>query len=229
MGESTMPQLTWLYRVRKIAKGTVVRSYSPSAVNAAIRELKPLLNSIEGARKVPRILSDCGIKFVIVESTSQAKIDGVCLWLDAKSPVVGMSLRFDRIDNFWFVLRHELEHVAQKHGQSAEMLDVNLEGDRAGVGADIPEEERVANAAAAEFCVPQKQLQHFVQVKSPFYTERDIRGFAATYKIHPGLVAGQLQRRVNRYDLFRNHLVKIRSVVTPNAMVDGWGDVSPIH
>ena len=229
VGEATAPQLAWLYRVKKIAKGTLVSSYSPSRVTAAIRELKPLLVSVQGARKVPRILSDCGIRLVIVESTSQAKIDGVCLWLDEKSPVIGMSLRFDRIDNFWFVLRHELEHVIQKHGQSAMMLDVNLEGDRAGVGADIPEEERIANAAAAEFCVPQPQLQRFIQVKSPFFAERDIRGFAATYKIHPGLVAGQLQRKLNRYDLFRNHLVKIKSAVIPNAMVDGWGDVAPIH
>jgi HTH-type transcriptional regulator/antitoxin HigA len=38
----------------------------------------------------------------------------MCLWLnDGTSPVIGMSLRFDRIDNFWFVLRHELEHVIQ--------------------------------------------------------------------------------------------------------------------
>lgn len=229
MGEATAAQLAWLYRVKQIAKGTLVSHYSPSAVNTALRELKPLLNSAEGARKVPRLLSDAGIRFVIVESLSQAKIDGVCFWLDAKSPVIGMSLRFDRIDNFWFVLRHELEHVIQKHGQSTVMLDVSLEGDRAGTGPDIPEEERVANAAAAEFCVPQKQLQLFARVKSPFYSERDIRGFAATYKIHPGLVAGQLQHKLNRYDLFRNHLVKIKSVVTPNAMVDGWGDVAPIQ
>jgi HTH-type transcriptional regulator/antitoxin HigA len=139
-----------------------------------------------------------------------------------------MTLRFDRIDNFWFVLRHELEHVIQKHGQAAVMLDIELEGERAGTGKDIPEEERIANEAAAEFCTPQKQLKHFIQVKSPFFAERDIRGFAATYKIHPGIVAGQLQHKTKRYELFRNHLVKIRSVVTPNAMVDGWGDVAPI-
>jgi HTH-type transcriptional regulator/antitoxin HigA len=190
--------------------------------------LRPLLNSAEAARKVPKILAESGVRFVIVESLPSAKIDGVCFWLDERSPVIGMTLRFDRIDNFWFVLRHEIEHVIRKHGQSAAMLDISLEGERAGTGASLPEEERVANEAAAEFCVPQKQLKHFIQVKSPFFAERDIRGFAATYKIHPGLVAGQLQHKTERYDLFRNHLVKIRSVVTPNAMVDGWGDVAPI-
>jgi HTH-type transcriptional regulator/antitoxin HigA len=227
-GDATPTQITWLYRVKQIAQQTLVAKYSQSAVADAVKNLKPLLNSVEAARKVPKILAESGIRFVIVESLPSAKIDGVCFWLDDKSPVIGMTLRFDRIDNFWFVLRHELEHVIRKHGQSAAMLDISLEGEKAGTGALIPEEERVANEAAAEFCVPQKQLKHFIQVKFPFFAERDIRGFAATYKIHPGVVAGQLQHKTERYDLFRNHLVKIRSVVTPNAMVDGWGDVAPI-
>lgn len=228
MGDATPAQIAWLYRVRHIAQNTLVRKYSASAVTNAIRELKPLLVSPEGARKVPRILQDAGIRYVIVETMPSAKIDGVCFWLDESSPVIGMTLRFDRIDNFWFVLRHELEHVVHKHGQSAIMLDIDLEGERAGTGSDIPKEERVANEAASEFCVPQSQLKKFIRVKSPFFAERDIRGFAATYKIHPGIVAGQLQYLTKRYDLFRNHLVKIRSVVAPNAMVDGWGDVAPI-
>jgi len=227
-GDATPAQIAWLYRVQQIAKQTLVRKYSASAVMNAVRELKPLLGSPEGARKVPRILGDCGIRYAIVESLPTAKIDGVCFWIDEKSPVIGMTLRFDRIDNFWFVLRHELEHVIQEHGKSAVMLDVSLEGERAGTGADIPTEERVANQAAAEFCVPQTPLTKFIQLKAPLFAERDIRGFAATYKIHPGLVAGQLQYKTKRFDLFRNHLVKIRSVVTPNAMVDGWGDVAPI-
>src|SRR6202041_1370154 len=105
--------------------------------------------------------------FVLVEALATSKIDGVCVWLNEKAPVIGMSLRFDRIDNFWFVLRHELEHVIQKHGQSSVMMDANLEGDRAGTGSSVTEEERIANAAAAEFCVPQAQLQHFIRVKSP--------------------------------------------------------------
>jgi HTH-type transcriptional regulator / antitoxin HigA len=228
MGDATPSQITWLYRVKQIAQQTLVGKYSQAAVAEAVKDLKPLLNSAEAARKVPKILAESGIRFAIVESLPSAKIDGVCFWLDEKSPVIGLALRFDRIDNFWFVLRHELEHVIRKHGQSAAMLDISLERERAGTGDSIPEEERVANEAAAEFCVPQRQLKHFIQVKSPFFAERDIRGFAATYKIHPGLVAGQLQHKTERYDLFRNHLVKIRSVITPNAMVDGWGDVAPI-
>ena len=225
----TPAQLAWLYRVRQLALDLPAAKYSQFALSAAVKKLKPLLISPEGARKVPRIMMECGIRYVIVESLPSAKIDGVCFWLNDHSPVIGMSLRYDRIDNFWFILRHEIEHVLRGHGKATVMLDAELEKDRAGTGGDIPEEERVANEAAANFCVPREKLDNFIARKSPMFAERDIRGFAATLQVHPGIIAGQLQHETGRYDLFRNHLVKIRSVVTPNAYVDGWGDVAPIE
>jgi HTH-type transcriptional regulator/antitoxin HigA len=227
-GPTTPAQLAWLYRVKQVANKTLAANYSHSAVVSAVETLRSLLGSPDGARKVPKLLALCGIRYVIVESLPAAKIDGVCFWLNDHSPVIGMSLRHDRIDNFWFVLRHECEHVLQNHGRTVAMLDTELENERAGTGDSIPEEERVANHAAAQFCVPQSQLNKFISLKAPFFAERDILGFAKTLNIHPGIVAGQLQHKIGRYDLFRNHLVKIRSVITPNAMVDGWGDVAPV-
>ena len=224
----TPVQLAWLYRVRSIANEMLVAPYSPAAVEAAIPKLAALRRSPEELRKVPRILAEAGIRFVIVESLSSAKIDGVCFWLNDRSPVIGMSLRFDRVDNFWFVLRHELQHVIERHGMTAPIIDAELEGDKAGTGPDVPEEERIANEAAAEFCVSKGQLEAFVSRKAPFFSERDLLGFARTIGVHPGLVAGQLQRRTGRYDRFRNHLVKVRNFITPSAMVDGWGDVAPV-
>jgi HTH-type transcriptional regulator/antitoxin HigA len=109
------------------------------------------------------------------------------------------------------------------------MLDVELEKERAGTGQNVSDEERVANEAAADFCVPRSKLESFIARKAPSFTERDIRGFAANIQIHPGIIAGQLQHQTDRYDLFRNHLVKIRSIVTANAYVDGWGDVAPVE
>jgi HTH-type transcriptional regulator/antitoxin HigA len=224
----TPAQLAWIYRVKQIASEMLVARYSPAAVRNAVDRLSNLLSAPEEARKVPRILTECGIRYVVVESLSSTKIDGVCFWLDNQSPIIGMSLRFDRIDNFWFVLRHELEHVLQRHGQTAIMLDAELEGERAGTGDNIVQEERIANEAAAEFCVPQKKIESFIARKTPFFNERDIIGIARTLQIHPGLIAGQLQYRTGRYDLFRKHLSKIRSFVSPSAMIDGWGDVYPV-
>lgn len=202
--------------------------YSPESAQSAVSKLKELRISPIAVRKVSRILAECGIRFVIVESLPGAKIDGVCFWMDEKKPVIGMSLRYDRIDNFWFVLRHEMEHVLRGHGLEAAMMDTELEGERAGTGDGVAEEERVANQAAAEFCVPQKSLQSFIARKSPVFAERDIIGFASTMHVHPGLVAGQLRHKLGIYNRFANHLVKIRTAITPGTVVDGWGDVYPV-
>lgn len=225
---ATPAQLAWLYRVKAIASELLVAKFSPQSLELAISALGKLTSAPEEARKVPRILAEAGIRFVIVESLPSAKIDGVCFWLDDASPVIGLSVRFDRIDSFWFVLRHELEHVRQGHGKSAMVLDTELEGERAGTGPGVSEEERVANAAAEEFCVPRKQMDAFVARKSPFFSERDLIGFARTLDVHPGIVAGQLQHRTGRYDRFRGHLSKILSHVRTGAAVDGWGDVYPV-
>lgn len=227
--EVTAAQLAWLYRVKEIASEMMVpRKYSPAATREAINKLKPLRTSAEAVRKVPRILTEAGIRFLIVEALAGSEIDGVCFWLDELSPVIALSLRYDRIDNFWFVLRHELEHVIRGHGRNQFRLDSDLEGERAGVGPLIPEEERLANAAAAEFCVPQKSLDDFIARKAPFFAERDIIGFSRVMEIHPGIVAGQLQHRLQRFDRFRPHLAKVRETVMANAFHDGWGDVAPV-
>ena len=226
--EPTPAQLAWLYRVKTIASEMLVPRFSQQAAERAVWKLSALLSAPEETRKIPRILAECGIRFLIVESLPAAKIDGVCFWLNDASPVIALSIRFDRIDNLWFVLRHEIEHVLRGHGRDAVMLDAELEGERAGTGIAIPDEERIANRAAAEFCVPQRKLEGFIARKSPIFAERDLIGFANTLGVHPGLVAGQLQHLTGRYDLHRQHLAKIRSAILPSAIVDGWGDVYPV-
>lgn len=221
--DTTLVQLAWLRRVREVAEEMLVGRFSDTALRTVIGTLKKYMNAAEEARHVPRALAEAGIRFLVVESLPSAKIDGVCTWLDESSPVVALSIRHDRIDNFWFALRHELEHVLQGHGKTTTVVDVNLDRPV----DDLPE-ERIANIAAAEFCVPQASLQAFVARKAPYFAERDIIGFARTHQIHPGIVAGQLQHKTQRYDRFRSHQVKIRSIVAPGATVDGWGDVAPV-
>jgi HTH-type transcriptional regulator/antitoxin HigA len=225
---TTPVQSAWLHRVREIAAEMLVPRYTHQAVQDAVGKLRPLLSAPEEARKVPRILAEAGIRFVIAESLPAAKIDGACLWLDERSPVIAMSMRFDRIDNFWFVLRHEIEHVLRRDGRDEDALDTELEGARAGTADTVPEAERAANLAASDFCVSQAEMDRFVARKAPFFAERDIVGFARTMQTHPGIVAGQLQHRTARYDRFRDHQVKIRSCVAPSAIVDGWGNVAPV-
>jgi HTH-type transcriptional regulator/antitoxin HigA len=220
--QASSAQLAWLYRVRQIAKELLVPRYQEAAARAAIPRLQALLSAPEEARHVPRILQECGIRFVVVEALKSSKIDGVCLWLDDHSPVIGMTIRFDRMDNFWFVLRHELEHVLRGHGKVEPSLDVDLNEDVA------DDEEKLANAAASEFCAPKSRIDSFIKRKAPIFPERDFLGLAKVLGVHPALVAGQIQFKTGRYDLFRSHLAKIRDRVLPSAVVDGWGDAAPV-
>lgn len=222
--EATPAQLAWLYRVKQIAKDILAPAYSGARAKAALPKLKSYLSAPEEARHVPRLLTECGIRLVIVEGLKGSKIDGVCLWLDENSPVIGMTLRFDRMDNFWFVLRHELEHVFQRHGATDPMLDMDL-----GNTQTIAEEERIANDAASEFCAPRAKIESFIARKAPLFPERDFLGLARIIGVHPALVAGQIQFRTGRYELFRGHLAKIRDCVLPSAIVDGWGDIAPVN
>lgn len=225
-GGVTGPQLVWLYRVQQMAEELMVPRYSDAAMRQAIAELQPLMKSQDGVRKVPRVLERAGVRFVICETMKSAKIDGVAFWLDNESPVIAMSLRYDRIDNFWFVLRHECEHILQHHGRDEDTMMLDIELDQA--RENISEEEDVADLAAANFGVTQDAIQRFITLKAPFFREQDLLGFANTMQVHPGIVVGRLQRAIGRFDLLRKHLVKVRSRIIQDVIVDGWGETAPV-
>ena len=221
-------QLAWLFRVRQITNEMAVPRYSEKSLKQAVAKFKNFLADPEEIRYVPRVLMDCGVRFTLVETLPGAKIDGVTLWLDGRSPAIGMTTRFDRIDNFWFVLRHEIEHVLQKHGRDSGIVDAELEGANALAEGNLPEEERIANAAAQEFCVPSDEMESFFTRKSPYFYERDVVGFARRMQRHPGLIVGQIQRRTEQWNLLRRHQIKIRKYIASTAMVDGWGQPAPV-
>jgi HTH-type transcriptional regulator / antitoxin HigA len=221
----TMAQLAWLYRTKAIASQLLVpQRFSHACERQLLAKLRPLLVAPEETRKVPRILNEFGIRFVVVECLKGTKIDGVCMWLDDVSPVIAMTTRYDRMDNFWFVLRHELEHVFRGHGKISPVVDSELE-----LADQIDEDEIVANAAASEFCAPNARIDSFIARKAPLFPERDFLGLANILGVHPCLVAGQIRFKTKRFDLFSRHMAKVRSAVLPSAIVDGWGDVAPVE
>jgi len=219
----TVLQLAWLRRARKVASELITRPYNETALLNSLPRLSALRTAPEETRHVARILEDCGVRWVIVEPIAGTKIDGACFWLSDDQPAVAMTLRLDRIDNFWFVLRHELEHVLKRHGRDqGYILDQEVESEPL---AQINDDEKLANAAAAQFCVDQAEVASFIARVSPFFKEERVLQFAQRLNIHPGLVVGQLQRRLVRYDLFRKHQVKVRAFITSAARTDGWGVV----
>jgi HTH-type transcriptional regulator/antitoxin HigA len=222
-------QLAWLFRAKHLAAELSVPSYSDAKLRAAIESLRPLLRGPEETKHVPSVLSRAGVRYVIVEGLPSNKIDGVCFWLNSTSPVIAMTLRHDRIDNFWFVLRHEVEHVLRGDGKGKELVDIEPDSELDGAVSYVAKGEQIANQAAANFCVARDRLDDFVARVGPYYAKAKIDVFAEAIGVHPGLVVGQLHKRgVLSYKNLRKFLVHVRGFITETALTDGWGVVPPV-
>jgi len=223
--EDPPAQIAWLFRVRQIARQMNVPIYSESKLRAVLSRLRRLIIDPEDVAQAPDILAECGVRFVVVEWLPGMKVDGVCTWLDDNSPVIGLTTLYDRLDNFWFALRHEIEHVLRKHGKTRAILD-NLADIEANNRANIELEEKQANDAAANFSIPIEKMNSFYARKYPFISERDVIGFASIIEVHPAIVVGQIQRRMNKHTYLRKYQVPVRKYIISHAVVDGWGSVA---
>ncbi len=226
--EVSPAQTAWLYRARHLARAISAKEFSESSFQKAVVELRTLLYSPEEIRHVPRILAEYGIRFLVVEPLPSTRIDGATFWLNRRSPVVVLSLRFDRIDYFWHTLMHELSHIRNEEGNSSVTLDTDLVGDKATPTQNKPEFEQEADRFAAATLIEEDAMADFIVRTKPLYSKMKIWGFAIRLKIHPGIVVGQLQHMEEiGYSYYRDMLVKVRHIITQTALTDGWGQKLP--
>jgi HTH-type transcriptional regulator/antitoxin HigA len=218
----TRVQEAWLLRVIHLARGMPIPPFNEGLLRSKLDEIHACMIEPQEIRRIPSLLAECGVRLVIVEPLPGSAIDGVTTWLDPKSPVIGLSLLRDRIDNFWFVLRHEIEHVLRKDGRSFPVVD---QFDAENQNPNKSAEELAANEAAAEFCVPQADLDEWITRVKPIYSDEKLLGFAAEHQIHPGIVAGQVRNRLKRWNLFTKYLEKVRPIITRVAITDGYGQL----
>ena len=231
--ESVSPSLrAWLYHTRAIARSAPVSAaFNDDTFATALVRLARLRADVAETRHVATALADCGIRFLVAEHLKGTHIDGTCFWLDATSPVVAVSLRYDRLDWFWFTLVHELWHARHRDGlDSDQSVDVNLVGAGA-ISTDTKSIiEQEADRFAANFLIPQQELDNFIVRVAPLYSKTRIRGFATRLGVHPALVIGQLASRGEiSYSHSREMLAKVRSQITESALTDGWGHVAAAY
>ena len=227
----TVHQIAWLFRARQFARTLSVPAYSPKKLKESLDTLKALRILAEATREVPAILSSCGVRFVVIEGLSGLKPDGVCFWLEEEHPVIAISLRHDRIDNFWFTLRHEIEHVLRGDGKEVRLQDVEVDFEESTFASNTDGEqerrEQIANEAAASFCVDRDELEDCVNRFSPYFSRSKIVAMAWRIGVHPGLVVGQLHKHTNGLPQshMRKLLVGVRKHVLETSFKDGWDTV----
>ena len=227
--ETTPSQFVWLHRVKKIAETFDAPKYDKKALQQRLPEIRQHMLAKADIGQIPRILKQCGVRFVLVESLPSAKVDGVCLWLDDQ-PVIGMTTLHDRMDNFCFVIRHEIEHVLQGDGRDEGFSPIDTkEGSLNINNEDIADQERHANTEAAQFLIPQDKLELFYDRKAPFISERDVLAFAARHEIHPAVAIGQVQNLSGKWGWLRKYQKSIRGFLDEWEHIDGWGKVAPVE
>lgn len=224
--ENTTPiQYAWLHRVRKIAENMKeCPPYSENKLRENLKTIRAHMLDEDDFKHIPAILQKCGVRFVLVESLPGSKIDGVCTWL-VDQPVIGMTLRLNRADNFCFVLRHEIEHVLRGDGKEETFAPVDE--DTLQDKDDLPECEEIANREATNFCVPGELLDSFIARKSPFISERDVLSFAARVEINPAVVVGQIQKKTEKWGWLRKYQKNIHEKLMDWEYKDGWGYKPP--
>jgi HTH-type transcriptional regulator/antitoxin HigA len=220
---SSKIQLACLNRAKQIAKAVQIGKFSTQALRNAIPELRLCMGYTDEIRNVSTILAKAGVRLVIVEHLPGSKMDGACFWIDG-APVIALSLRFDRVDNFWFNLFHEIDHILHGEGKDDPIYEI-IEQDAQG----LPANEMRANEAAANYCVPKDEMDGFIARVNPLFSKKNIIGFAHRLNIHPGVVVGQLQnRKLIQYSFHREMLEKIRGIVTSSVLTDGFGNKIPL-
>lgn len=196
-------QFAWIARVKFLAEQQSVSKFSHHSLRLLIDDLLNLTGHESKLVKVPARILAAGIRFVIVPHLPGTYLDGAT-WIIKNNPTVALTLRYDRIDSFWFTLLHELAHIYLKH--SGMFLDRLFDGDVQENGAM----EDSANDLARAWLVKPAQLNNFVKTNRLYYSRSAVESFAARLKRHPGIVVGQMHYAdLMDYSYLRKYLVKV--------------------
>jgi HTH-type transcriptional regulator/antitoxin HigA len=153
----------------------------------------------DGPRQAQSFLAQHGVALEVLRHLPRTHLDGAVLRLGNGSPVIGLTLRYDRIDNFWFCLLHELAHVGRHFDDDSDGFffdDLKLE-EQEWRSEDSREVE--ADEWAQEALIPQAIWETSRARLAP--SALTVINLAQSLKIHPAMVAGRVRHERRNYRL----------------------------
>lgn len=164
-----------------------------------MHELAHLSTLSDGPRHAIEYLDKIGISLVVEPHLPETYIDGAAILAMPDRPVVALTIRHDRVDNFWFVLMHELIHISRHLN-----ADLTAFYDDLDVEDSTNVQEREADRLAGEALIPDAEWK-----KSPASSLRNpdaVQHLASRLRIHPAIVAGRIRHQRKSYRVL-NRLV----------------------
>jgi len=177
----------------KYKKGTVSLNFMREVARLSTNENGPIL--------AQEVLIRHGIILVIEKHLSKTYLDGATVLINRDNPVIGLTLRFDRLDNFWFTLMHELAHIALHYDQDINLFYDEIEGLK---GIALSEKEREADRMAEEALLPQSKWEVSPARLIPSFMAA--KSLATEIGVHIAIVAGQMRHRGKAY-VYLNKIV----------------------
>ncbi len=184
----------WTVRVVRCAEQVKTPvQYEPGSITIEVlREVARLSWSDQGPRLAQEFLAKrLGIPLVVEAHLPATHVDGAAIQ-GPKGPVIGMTARHDRLDNFWYCLMHELVHVARHFTPEARRFYDDLD---AGPAQDVREEE--ADELARDALIP-RDAWLASPVRS-LHSAEAVHDLASRLQIHPAIVAGRVRHESRRF------------------------------
>lgn len=197
----------WAWQVRILQKAQVELlsvKYEKDTINLEwMKKLAQLSWSEKGPILAKEFLNRSGIHLVFEPHLPKTYLDGaVCLTADG-NPVIALTLRHDKLDNFWFTLMHELAHIAlHVDGSNTWYIDDLDSG-------SLEKNEQEADALAQQALISYDDC-NLLKSQDP----ADIKALAQQLSISPSIVAGRLRFESGNHRLFgRLFRDKIKSLI----------------
>lgn len=189
--------VAWVARVRQrsISKKHIAKFSINHLTDSFLSDLSKLSRHDQGPILAIEMLNSIGISVIIEPRLPNTLLDGAAMLNERMEPVIGLTLRFDRVDYFWFTLLHEIAHV-WKHINSVKETFV----DRIDATSDDERRETEANRIAREALIPRSSWEASVARLRP--TSDSIKDFAEEINIHPAIVAGRIRFETDDYSRF---------------------------
>lgn len=187
----------WLSRVIQKARERkpFVGKYDESALsNQTLRELAQLSWFEDGPKLAVEYLEKIGICIVIEPHLKGTMLDGAALKDVDGTPVIGLTIRHDRLDNFWFTLLHEVVHIWKHVGEDDTFMD-DLDS-----SASTDKREAEANRLAREALIPRVSWKRSQAYLSP--SKEAIDELSRKLRVSPAIIAGRIRREKGNYRLF---------------------------
>lgn len=194
----------WQTHVSTTAKLLIIQQQIVDFKGLTKNELKDIarLSPDETIIKdLPNILAKKGIVLVYERALPGMKLDGVVFKLDSGHPVIGISFRYPRIDNFWFTLMHELSHLCLHFDHLLDPIFDDLESEEKEI-IEI-QANRLAKNSIVERSVWRNCKAKYAK------DDRIVIDFASEIGIHPAIVAGMLQKETNSFNMYRKIVDKV--------------------